>query len=254
MTSRPPTSSRPESDRDYFDRLVAERGDFNPFSDAGWERLAARFREIAREPVERLLDVGCGTGQSRRVYAGRARRYAGVDLSFAALRAGRRANAHLAFVQADALVLPLPDASCDAVAFSSVLHHLPDRSRALAEAYRVLRPGGLVFAFDPNVLHPGMALFRHPASPLYRSEGVSPQERPLAPGRLRREFVAAGFGDAAQRCQSAISYRYVAPAGLARALPLYNAVDRLWEASGLGRRFGTFVLTWAHRPDGRRGG
>jgi SAM-dependent methyltransferase len=225
---------------------VQEEGDFNPFTDRGWETLARCFAAVAPAAARRLLDVGCGTGQSRRVYASVADGYAGLDLSFAALAAaGARAPGH--WLQGDAAVLPCRDNSCDVVGFSSVLHHLPDRGLALAEARRVLRPGGLIFAFDPNLLHPAMALFRHPRSPFYRPEGVSPGERPLLPRTLRRDFQRAGFSVVRQRCQSDIPYRSVAPAGFGRLLPLYNRLDRGWQQVGLGRWLGTFVLTWAWR-------
>jgi ubiquinone/menaquinone biosynthesis C-methylase UbiE len=134
------------------------------------------------------------------------------------------------------------------VAFSSVLHHIGDRAGALAEAQRVLRSGGWVFAFDPNLLHPAMLLFRHPRSPLYSAEGVSPDEQPLLPSVLRREFATAGFAAVGQRCQSDIPYRQVAPRGLDALLGLYNRADWLWEKSGLGRWLGTFVVTWAQKP------
>jgi ubiquinone/menaquinone biosynthesis C-methylase UbiE len=151
-------------------------------------------------------------------------------------------------VRADAGRLPFAAASFEVVAFSSVLHHLPDRQAALAEARRVLRPGGWAFAFDPNLLHPAMLLFRHPASPFYRPEGVSPGERPLLASALRRDFLRAGFAAIGQRCQSDIPYAAVAPQGLAALLPLYNRADWLWEKVGLGRWFGTFVVTWAQKP------
>ena len=232
-------------DGQYFDALVRHDGDFNPFADRGWLTLARRFDAVVPAGRQlRVLDVGCGTGQSRRVYASHLSWYLGVDLSREAVALARRRDPATSFVQADALRLPVRDASVEAVAFSSVLHHLEDRPRALAEARRALAAGGLVFAFDPNLHHPAMLLFRHPSSPLYRAEGVSPNERPLAPATLRREFAAAGFERIGQRCVSDIPYRQVAVGPLNALLPIYNRVDWLWEKAGLGRWFGSFVVTW----------
>ena len=232
-------------DGQYFDALVRHDGDFNPFADRGWLTLARRFDAVVPAGRQlRVLDVGCGTGQSRRVYASHLSWYLGVDLSREAVALARRRDPATSFVQADALRLPVRDASVEAVAFSSVLHHLDDRPRALAEARRALAAGGLVFAFDPNLHHPAMLLFRHPSSPLYRAEGVSPNERPLAPATLRREFAAAGFDRIGQRCVSDIPYRQVAVGPLNALLPIYNRVDWLWEKAGLGRWFGSFVVTW----------
>lgn len=233
-----------------FDRLVGEAGDFNPFADHGWEVLAARFAAVVGAADHlAVLDVGCGTGQSRRVYRARAARYAGVDLALGALSRARRREPDAAWLRADALALPWADETFDVVAFSSVLHHLLDPVQALGEARRVLRPGGWVFAFDPNLRHPAMLLFRHPASPFYSAQGVSPDERPLAPPALRRMFRAAGFAAIGQRCQSDLPYRQVAVPRLDALLAVYNHLDRLWERVGLGRYFGTFVVTWSRRPE-----
>jgi len=256
LTSTEPAepAASAESEGRYFDRLVEEAGDFNPFTDRGWETLARRFdAAVPGSAPLRVLDVGCGTGQSRRIYSRRSGPgdpggyYAGLDLSLTALRLARRRAAG-GWFQADALHLPVCAASFDVVAFSSVLHHVPDRRAALAEAARVLRPGGWVFAFDPNLLHPAMLLFRHPRSPLYNPKGVSPDEQPLLPRTLREDFAAAGLARIGQRCQSDLPYRAVAPRGLHALLPIYNRADWLWEKIGLGRWFGTFVVTWARRP------
>jgi SAM-dependent methyltransferase len=232
----------------YFDRLVQEGGDFNPFTDRGWRTLARRFAAAIPDTGLRVLDVGCGSGHSRRVYLDRSHGYVGIDLSLGALRLARRRIRESAWLQTDALSLPFRDASFDVVAFSSVLHHVADRRAALAEAARVLRPGGGAFAFDPNLLHPAMLLFRHPQSPFYTSRGVTPEERPLRPRVLRADFAAAGFAGLGQRCQSDLPYRKVSPKGLDALLPLYNRVDWLWEKIGLGRWFGTFVVTWGRKP------
>lgn len=192
--------------------------------------------------------MGCGTGQSLRIYRERAGLYVGIDLSLAALKLAHGRFGEASWMQADALRLPFRDGSFDVVAFSSVLHHIGDRGAALAEARRVLSPGGWAFAFDPNLLHPAMLLFRHPRSPLYSSQGVSPDEQPLLPSALRQEFAGAGFAAIGQRCQSDIPYRQVAPRGLDALLGLYNRADWLWERIGLGRWLGTFVVTWGRRP------
>ena len=148
-----------------------------------------------------VLDVGCGTGRSQAIYADFARRYVGIDLSEHELIAGRNRQPELAWVRGDGCMLPFATERFDAVCFSAVLHHIPDFSPALREAIRVLRPGGHVFAFDPNLLNPAMALFRCPRSPLYSQNGVSPNERPLTPGHLRRAFAAAGIVDIQQRAR-----------------------------------------------------
>lgn len=240
------TVSQRESE--FFNDHVAHAGEFNPFAPAGWNTIARRFSEWLPfvQPLD-LLDVGCGTGHSKQIYHKHARNYTGIDLSREAVRVASRNHPDAAWICGDACALPFADGRFDVVAFSSVLHHIPDFERALVEAVRVLRPGGWVFAFDPNVLHPAMALFRHPKSPLYNPEGVSPNEQPLAPGVLRRAFCAAGLQDIRQRAQSHIPYRAVAPRGMNRFLQLYNAVDWAWERCGLGRWFGTFILTSARR-------
>jgi SAM-dependent methyltransferase len=235
----------PRREAEIFDALVAEHGDFNPFTERGWATLKRGFERLVRPRGGlRLLDLGCGTGQSAKLYLDRAERYVGCDLSFASLAIARRERRGPHWANGDATRLPFAESSLDAVCFSSILHHLPENYvDALREAHRVVRPGGFVFAFDPNVLHPAMALLRHPRSPFYDPRGVSPQERPLAPGELRARFRDAGLVDVRQRALAGIEYRAVAPGGADRLLPAYHVADRLLAASGLGRWIGAFALT-----------
>jgi len=248
-TPDPANRSADETSRvegQYFDRLIADRGEFNPFADRGWQTLARRFSDMINpaSPVD-LLDVGCGTGQSRQIYKSHCRSYTGVDLSPAAIDYAQKLHPDANWLVADACKLPFEPGSFDVVTFSSVLHHIPDCIPALREAARVLRPGGKVFAFDPNLRHPAMALFRYPKSPLYSANGVSPNERPLLPSELKRWFAEAGLRYIRQRCQADIPYRAVAPRLLNACLSLYNAGDWVLERSGLGRIFGVFVITVA---------
>jgi len=233
---------------EYFDSVASE-GEFDPFAPSGWQRIRNRFVDFVQPRYDlRVLDIGCGTGQSRQIYADYAAEYTGVDLAEGALARAREKFPGDRWQCADARELPFADASFDLVAFSSVLHHIADFETALREGLRVLVPGGSVFAFDPNLLHPAMALFRYPKSPLYSPKGVSPNEAPLLPRTLRTAFERAGFTAIQQRAQSDIAYREVAPRLLNSALRAYNLADHWFERIGLGRWFGVFVITAGKKP------
>lgn len=246
---KPGPRNATQRETEFFDSHVAIEGFFEPFADEAWTTLGKALDHFLPPGSRSLavLDVGCGTGGSEQLYRRFARSYVGIDLSMTALSMASRVRPALRWMRADASSLPWSDGSFDLVAFSSVLHHIPDMRPALSEAFRVLRPGGFVFAFDPNLLHPAMALLRHPRSPFYSSEGVSPNERPLLPKELRRAFAAAGFDPIRQRGQAAIPYRKLSVGPLNRLLPLYNTLDRAMEAVGLGRLIGPFVVTFAQR-------
>lgn len=107
------------------------------------------------KPDMRVLDVGCGPGSISLGLAdavapgelhGIDMEQSQVDLAIEAARAGRQANAR--FQVGDALDLPFPEDYFDAVHYHTVLLHIPDISAALAEAKRVLKPGGILASRD----------------------------------------------------------------------------------------------------------
>lgn len=120
-------------------------------------RLRSRLvDQLDLAPGLSVLEVGCGTGSLsiRICQAGPGARVFGVDPDVQALRiAGRKssaAGARIRFDLGDAKRLRYPAESFDRVVFSLVLHHL-DRAgkrRALAEAWRVLRPAGSLHVAD----------------------------------------------------------------------------------------------------------
>lgn len=89
-----------------------------------------------------VLDVGGGTGNDGAALRDRGWRPVVADRSPAMLDRARAKG--LATAVADATALPVPDGAVDAVALVSMLHHVPDWPDALAEARRVVRPGGRV--------------------------------------------------------------------------------------------------------------
>lgn len=109
-------------------------------------------------PALDVLDVGAGDGRLVRELArrGHAGRVAGVD-----------PTPGPGVQPAHAEALPFPDASFDVVLFARVLAHLPHPARALAEARRVLRPGGQVWAaaYGPAHLRATWAALGQPPAP-----------------------------------------------------------------------------------------
>lgn len=107
--------------------------------DVRWRRRAVRDLRLAKGSV--VVDLACGTGDFCRELAGRGLQPIGMDLSMGML-ANARTDAPLA--QADALDLPLPDASVDGVTCGFALRNLVAIPPFLDEVARVVRPGGRI--------------------------------------------------------------------------------------------------------------
>jgi SAM-dependent methyltransferase len=116
---------------------------------------AASHDLLEPSPGQVLLDVGCGSGEDVRALAKRVAptgRAVGVDLSEALIaRAGAGGpEPGVEFRVADAHRLPFPDASFDAARVERTLQHVEDAARVLAEMARVVRPGGILVASEPD--------------------------------------------------------------------------------------------------------
>ncbi len=132
-------------------------GDVTPFDRVApiYDRLLPRARADrilaglahADRPIERVVDVAGGPGRAIRALDVPERLV--VDAAAGMTRRARRRG--LAAVRGDAAALPLVDDSVDAVLIVDALHHVGDRDGALAEAARVLAPGGVlvIVEFDP---------------------------------------------------------------------------------------------------------
>ncbi|MFN3687609.1 class I SAM-dependent methyltransferase [Salinarimonas sp.] len=108
------------------------------------------------------LDLGCGEGAGTRAVAGLGARMTGIDIAPSFVRLAQASEREqplgIAYHVADAAALPFPPASFDfATAFMSLMD-MPDQARALAEAQRVLRPGGFL---QFSILHPCFMPPRH---------------------------------------------------------------------------------------------
>ena len=102
-------------------------------------------RRLIDEGMRRVLDVGCGVGRFASAVRGRFQ-WLGVDESPRQLSD----CPHRPVIRADSTRLPITDECFDAVVLLWMLYHLDDPRLALAEAWRVVRPGGLVAACASN--------------------------------------------------------------------------------------------------------
>lgn len=157
-------TSSARQDARRLERVLAERRSksqqFFTTSAGQWDKLrgelfGASFHLSALlallDPDWTVGDLGCGTGQIAEALAPWVRQVIAIDESAAMLQAARRRVRGLANVEVrrgSLEALPVPDASLDAVTCVLVLHHVPAPELALAEAARVLRPGGRLLLTD----------------------------------------------------------------------------------------------------------
>lgn len=151
----------------YWDNPAESDGSLADFAEAG-ERLTARMCEWAgvRDEIT-LLDVGCGFGGT---IASINERFDGVDLvgvnfdirqiERAQRQVVARPGNRVGFSGGNAMALPLPDNAFDIVFAIECAFHFPDRQQFFHEAWRVLRPGGVLAMTDFACAERTQPLFR----------------------------------------------------------------------------------------------
>jgi len=137
-------NKEPDEVADMFDGVARHYDRTNDVLSAGNAVLwrFATVRAIDPQPGERILDIAAGTGTSSVALAKTGARVVAVDFSPGMVAEGRRKHPELEFIEANAEKLPFVDNEFDAVTISFGLRNINDPRAALAEMYRVLKPGG----------------------------------------------------------------------------------------------------------------
>jgi ubiquinone/menaquinone biosynthesis C-methylase UbiE len=132
--------------RDEFDR-IALLSEAHPDVGSFYHRYLLGFLP---SHCERVLEIGCGTGEFTRRLAQRARSVVAVDLSSQMIRLAREQSAehsNIEYLTRDVMQLELPGAGFDCVVSIATLHHLPLK-QALMKMKDALKPGGLLVVHD----------------------------------------------------------------------------------------------------------
>jgi len=152
-------TSRAAAAQNYFRRHAAEWDRIRRLHVADAAVESAIRTALADKPIRSLLDLGTGTGRMLELFGADIERGLGLDLSLdmlalARARLDRAGLKHCSVRHGNIYDLALSRDSFDVVIIHQVLHFLDDSARAIAEAARVLRPGGrlLVVDFAPHDL------------------------------------------------------------------------------------------------------
>lgn len=133
----------------------------------------------------KVLDVGCGLGESSVYFAKRGAEVTAMDLSPQMVKLTETLAAHhgisLTGLAHAGETLPLPDDQFDFVYLANIIHHVHDRDALLSEIRRVLKPGGMFFSWDPVAYNPAVNIYRRMAT-----EVRTPDEQPLTTADLTR--------------------------------------------------------------------
>lgn len=193
-----------DSDRGQVNTAAAEiyEAFFVPALFGEW---GSRLADAARiQPGQRVLDVACGTGVLARAVAervGPAGEVIGLDINEGMLAVARRLAPQIEWRSGPAEALPFEDNSFDAVVSQFALMFFEDRRAALAEMWRVLRPGGhlAIAVWDSLDRTPGYAAMVALLQRLFGDAVADALRAPFNLGdtaRLQSLFTEAGIPNA----------------------------------------------------------
>lgn len=231
-------------------RKIADRAEeiWNWDSPAGQRRAQRRadlFRELGGlRPGVLALELGCGTGVFLEKTAPSGATLHGLDLSedlLARARARMAAAPNVHLDRGNAEAMPYPDRHFDTVYGSSVLHHL-DLDAALAEVFRVLKPGGEIVFAEPNLLNPQVLVMFGPSA-AREFFGVSHDEMAFTRFRARAALAAASFREI-----TVSPFDFLHPGTPPGWLDRVARIGRALEQTPLVREVSGSLLLRARRP------
>ncbi len=225
----------------------AKLDEYDVFTEESSKNIIERCLDLSDlKPGALVFDLGCGSGVFTKHLQEHGLHSFGMDICQPLLSKGLEKYPNLSFVTGDVEFLPIRSERLDGILLSGLIHHLPNPSQCAREVYRVLKPGGVFVAFDPNRRNPFMWLYRDRSSPFYSDKGVTANERPVLAKKVARVFSDAGFTVSTD--YMSVRYRYLASSSLRWALSLYNSLEMLLFKPAPLKPYRAFVLAYGVKP------
>lgn len=201
--------------------------EFRAVGELDWEGAESHWRHYDSSLGGTCVEIGCGAGRMTRPMLETFEQVIGLDVAPAMLELAQREAPTARFIQVSGTTIPLPDGSVDAVFTTHVLQHLPGLEAVaayLAEAHRVLRPGGSLMAHtmlrssQPSIARSAVHRARIAVGRVQLARGKFGRHEAISyqPEQIRGVLTAAGFSDVELRCFTMRSNGGWAPFWLAR--------------------------------------
>ena len=136
-----------DDNKQFWERFSRHYSGFMRRSQATYQQICKAMRPFLKRDMD-VLELACGTGQLSVPLSPCVRSWEATDFSAEMIHQAKKQvySSRLHFSVQDATKLPYGPESFDAVVISNALHVMPHPEKALAEAWRVLKPGGWLFA------------------------------------------------------------------------------------------------------------
>lgn len=181
-----------KNDHKFWD-WVAKRYARTPVSDEAAYQEKLRKTRAVLTPESEVLEFGCGTGSTAITLAPRVQNYLATDISGRMLDIARgkaEGIANLRFEQKRLEEVTPPEGGFDAVLGHSILHLLPDKEAAIAQAFTLLKPGGVFISSTTCLAKVG---FLKPLLWVGNKVGLLPTVKFFSADELVDSLKAAGF-------------------------------------------------------------
>jgi len=206
-------STRSKNQKDYYDRTAQDYDSWHVEVASAKIVDAWNFQNLLKflgnTPINRAVELGCGTGRLANDLLNLSKEVYGVDQSSEVLAIAKNKYPQLKLTCAEVVKLPYEDNFFDLVIINGSLHHFFAVAETFREAHRVLKPGG-VFAllgeptnqflkwYNPffyfwlldRVIAKILSFFKKPS---IDSKLIEPEAETYKPSQLKRQLSQAGF-------------------------------------------------------------